>query len=504
MKSMRGRSTAGSCAVLGLSVILCLPCGYGAVDTAGVCGQWGVWSCWYWPFNETLPPNLYGTNEVLARYDAFTGAASRAWEYDHHGPSFNQPDWGGHCHACAGVSVWECMPLSNRVCAGVTFRVRDLAALMTEAYYNDTQATEISEYRPTPGLLWRYLRQEILGQNSMHGHAMALIGNLTPQRGEIWNYPIYQYTVNYTQALSGGTYSGIVTLVYADDSKPAYADSLGLSSGSVSYQFSGVSFDANQVPLDSGSWAGNDPSLYPTSIWRPYYAASWTNYVANPELDGTFLTQILDVFGLGDALNASALKWTTGGDVIWKAESATAHDGSGAAESGKIGNSQVSWFQTTVTGPGTIAFWWKVSSEAGYDFLEFFMDGQEQPGCISGEVDWQLMSFAVSRQGPHTLQWVYAKDDWASAGADRAWIDQVTWAPAFDPGPPTLAASRNADQVVISWGTNWPHHQLEWCTSAVPPQAWSPVATTPSIVGGYYSVTNPLATSRTFYRLRLP
>ena len=75
---------------------------------------------------------------------------------------------------------------------------------MTEAYYNDTLATEFSLYRPSPGLLWRWLRQEIIGQNSMHGHAMAVIGNLTQYRGEVWNYPVYQYRVTYAPDPSGG------------------------------------------------------------------------------------------------------------------------------------------------------------------------------------------------------------------------------------------------------------------------------------------------------------
>ena len=90
-------------------------------ETAAVSDQWSVWSCWFWPFSATEPPNLYGADEALARYDAFAGANSQAWEYDHHGPALNQPDWAGHCHAWSRASVWEYMPVNSRVCGGVTF-----------------------------------------------------------------------------------------------------------------------------------------------------------------------------------------------------------------------------------------------------------------------------------------------------------------------------------------------------------------------------------------------
>ncbi len=410
-------------------------------ETAAVSDQWSVWSCWFWPFSATEPPNLYGADEALARYDAFVGANSQAWEYDHHGPALNQPDWAGHCHAWSGASVWEYMPVNSRVCGGVTFRPRDIAALMTEAYYNDTLATEFSLYRPSPGLLWRWLRQEIMGQNSMHGHAMAVIGNLTQYRGEVWNYPVYQYRVTYAPDPSGGTYSGSITLWFADDGDPGYADTLGLASASVTYSFTAVSLDQAQQPLDSGNWAGNNPAQYPTSIWRPYPVSNWGDYLANPELDAAHLASILDVLGLGDVVNASSLKWMTGGDGIWQADTATSHDLASAARSGSIGHGQNSWLQTTVTGPGTISFWWGVSSESGYDFFKFFVDGQEQPDSISGEMNWQSRSYALPSAGQHTLLWVYDKDADGSGGADCAWLDEVTWTPALPTNTVSISLS---------------------------------------------------------------
>ena len=70
-------------------------------------------------------------------------------------------------------------------------------------------------------------------------------------------------------------------------------------------------------------------------------------------------------------------------------------------------------------------FWWKVSSEQFFDYLNFFIDGVQQ-ASLSGEVDWQLQTFAIG-SGTHTLRWTYQKDSSVSAGLDAAWLDQVQY-----------------------------------------------------------------------------
>ena len=56
---------------------------------------------------------------------------------------------------------------------------------------------------------------------------------------------------------------------------------------------------------------------------------------------------------LGDALDAPSLAWTTGGDANWLSQTSVTHDGVDAGQNGDISDSQESWVQTTVTGPGT-------------------------------------------------------------------------------------------------------------------------------------------------------
>jgi hypothetical protein len=92
--------------------------------------------------------------------------------------------------------------------------------------------------------------------------------------------------------------------------------------------------------------------------------------------------------------------------------------------SGSIGDLNVSWVETTVEGPGTITFQWKVSSELDGDFLTFSVDGVEQPGCISGEAGWQTLAFTIPT-GAHRLTWTYAKNRVLAVGFDAGWLRQV-------------------------------------------------------------------------------
>ena len=135
----------------------------------------------------------------------------------------------------------------------------------------------------------------------------------------------------------------------------------------------------------------------------------------------------LTLIQLKEALNAPTLSWVVGGDADWFPEAAVTHDGVAAAQSGPIWNSEQSSLSTTVTGPGTLAFWWKVSSEDGYDFLRFSISGTER-AAISGEADWQMKSFKIPA-GLQTLIWRYEKDFSVGSGLDAGWLDEVSFVP---------------------------------------------------------------------------
>ena len=127
-------------------------------------------------------------------------------------------------------------------------------------------------------------------------------------------------------------------------------------------------------------------------------------------------------------LNSPNLNWTTWGNAQWFGESTVTHDGISAAQSGHINDSQESWLGTTVVGPGKFSFWWRVSSEANFDFLQFFLNNDAQAGGLSGEIGWQQKVLNIP-VGTNVLRWGYIKDQNTSMGTDAGWLDEVNFSP---------------------------------------------------------------------------
>ena len=191
-----------------------------------------------------------------------------------------------------------------------------------------------------------------------------------------------------------------------------------------------------------------DSSLTKYNLWIAHYGVNSPNtgkwstwdfwqYTSEGSVPGISGNVDLDVFNgdmsrlnsfviisIGEAVDNTELSWTTGGNANWFGQTTTYYYGNDAAQSGAIGHSQSTYIQTTVTGPGTLTFYWKVSSESGYDFLRFYIDGIEQSGRISGTTDWQQKIFSIA-SGSHTLKWAYTKDGSVSEGSDCGWVDKV-------------------------------------------------------------------------------
>ncbi|MGA2402218.1 MAG: hypothetical protein ABSG91_11000 [Syntrophobacteraceae bacterium] len=130
---------------------------------------------------------------------------------------------------------------------------------------------------------------------------------------------------------------------------------------------------------------------------------------------------------LNGPLDNNALPFSTGGNAGWFGESAAGYYvfGGSAAQSGAISNNQSSWLQTTVKGPGTLKFYWRVSSQANCDFLRLRIDGAEA-AKISGNTAWAQVTKTLAT-GNHTIQWIYQKDASGSGGSDAGWVDKVEW-----------------------------------------------------------------------------
>ena len=116
--------------------------------------------------------------------------------------------------------------------------------------------------------------------------------------------------------------------------------------------------------------------------------------------------------------------------------------------------------ETTVMGPGTLTFWWKVSSQSGSDRLRFQVNGIAQNN-INGEIDWVQRTYSLAA-GTNACRWRYIKDASGSAGQDRGWVDQVVWTPATNcvfglstsvVGLGPAGSSGNVD-ITLTTGTN--------------------------------------------------
>jgi len=156
----------------------------------------------------------------------------------------------------------------------------------------------------------------------------------------------------------------------------------------------------------------------------------------------------------------SKLPWERSGDGHWTIISGEKNSGTHSARAGYIEDDQTSTLAVTLDcSDGDISFYYRVSSESGYDYLRFYIDGVKQDEW-SGEKDWSQVSFPV-KSGTRTLEWTYSKDSSSAAGEDTAWIDDI--ALASESGPvdaDTLTASDPfpADGGIISdsWvSLNW-------------------------------------------------
>ncbi|NLO11127.1 MAG: T9SS type A sorting domain-containing protein, partial [Candidatus Cloacimonetes bacterium] len=123
--------------------------------------------------------------------------------------------------------------------------------------------------------------------------------------------------------------------------------------------------------------------------------------------------------------NFNSHPWMNNSPAPWTIQSATVHSGSYAAKAGAIGNSSSTELSITLENEsaGTISFWRKVSSEAGYDKLKFLVNDNEL-ATWSGNMDWAQEEFPVP-PGIVTFKWIYQKDYSVSSGSDTAWIDDI-------------------------------------------------------------------------------
>ena len=198
------------------------------------------------------------------------------------------------------------------------------------------------------------------------------------------------------------------------------------SDGIIVYaQTSDTSDDAvTELLLEPGSY---QIRVQGDSSGNPYGnpATGWSSYGSLGQYQLTFLPDPPSpVRVFSDAIEQySPVNMT--GDADWIAQIKNTYDGEDAAESGSISGDQSSNFSISKR-TTSVSFWYKVSSEDDYDFFEFYIDGSE---IIkeSGEIGWTQFTDNSLSNTNHTFEWRYAKDAYVIEGADRAWVDQISF-----------------------------------------------------------------------------
>ena len=135
---------------------------------------------------------------------------------------------------------------------------------------------------------------------------------------------------------------------------------------------------------------------------------------------------VMEDFETGDF---SRFEWQHGGNQPWMVSGADPFAGDFSAKSGAIGDEQTSELiiELEVLSSDNLTYWRKVSSEADYDYLRFYIDGT-MAGEWAGEYDWDGETYSIS-SGVHLLKWSYEKDINTSGGADCAWLDNIVFPP---------------------------------------------------------------------------
>jgi len=151
--------------------------------------------------------------------------------------------------------------------------------------------------------------------------------------------------------------------------------------------------------------------------------------------------------------NFSAYAWVNGSAVPWTVQSSEKFSGTYAAKSGTIthnGTTTIS-LPAIVSSSGTISFYYKVSSESGWDWLRFYIDGVQQAEW-SGTAGWAAASYPVT-SGSRTFAWTYSKDGSVSSGSDCAWIDHIIFPPmeTYYAPPQNLTALAFNGYVNLMW-----------------------------------------------------
>ena len=131
--------------------------------------------------------------------------------------------------------------------------------------------------------------------------------------------------------------------------------------------------------------------------------------------------------------------------VGWFVDSAETDGGCMVLRSGEIGSNTNSWMETSIVGPASFSFDWRVSCNSRGHYLLWSIDGVEQ-GRIKGVTDWAAVSASIA-EGLHVIRFDYVKGSTSASGDDKGQVRNFV----IDP----VRLETESVQILWDWTTNY-------------------------------------------------
>lgn len=240
--------------------------------------------------------------------------------------------------------------------------------------------------------------------------------------------------------------------------------------GNVVMELSGVSdWQTYTFPVTAGAhvitWSYSKESSTST-----VEDSVWIDNVNLPIDTRTFVADEVTnpVLGSYDFEHTLAMNsWDFGTGHMWLFDASTASSGNFSLSSADISDGQSS--SVSFTGDFDAAdnsFSFRTSTESGFDYLEFYVDGSLLQRW-SGVNDFTTFSYPLTA-GEHTLIWQYSKDGSVSSREDTVWIDDIVMILAVDtdndgvsdsldafPNDPAASVDSDGDGYPDSWNLGY-------------------------------------------------
>ncbi len=201
---------------------------------------------------------------------------------------------------------------------------------------------------------------------------------------------------------------------------------------------------------------------------RPHEIQFSLNVTASGGFNDTLVFSIIAGQSIEDfeSGNFASYPWQFGGNGPWTIINIAPYQGTYSSRSGIITHNQNSEIriQMNVSTASPISFYYKVSSEPGYDFLIFYIDSNVI-GQWSGDIAWTQATYNVTA-GSHIFKWVYAKDGSVSNGSDCGWIDYIIF-------PQTMEALQILTPSLPNWTMGQPYSRQLQASGGTGSFTWS-------------------------------